>query len=52
MNTYILTESRNFKTFFKETYAFALDNCSMFTKKNFEHRIDHDVDSTYGICIY
>ena len=33
MNTYILTEGRNFKTFLKESYAIALDSCYIFTKK-------------------
>ena len=37
MNTYILTKSRNFKTFLKENYAVALDSCL----KNFEHGIEH-----------
>ena len=27
LNTYILTEDRNFKTFLKENYAIALDSC-------------------------
>ena len=50
-NTYILTEGRNFKTFLKENYASALDSCYMFTKKNVEHGIEHDVDSAYGVSI-
>ena len=33
MNTYILTEGRNFKIFLKENYAIALDSCYLFTKK-------------------
>ena len=33
MNTYILTEGGNFKTFFKENYAIALERCYLFTKK-------------------
>ena len=33
MNTYILTEDRNFKTFLKANYATALDGCYIFTKK-------------------
>ena len=31
MNTYILTEGRNFKTFLKENYAVDLDSCYIFT---------------------
>ena len=45
MDTYILTENRNFKTFLKENYAIALDSCYLFTKKLFEH----DNDSAYGV---
>ena len=30
---HILTEGRNFKTLLKESYAFALDCCYVFTKK-------------------
>ena len=33
MNTNILTEGRNFKTFLKENDATALDSCHLFTKK-------------------
>ena len=33
MNTNILTEGRNFKTFLKENDAIALDSCHLFTKK-------------------
>ena len=35
MNTYRLTEDRNFKTFFKENYAIDLDtdSCYIFTEK-------------------
>ena len=33
MNTYILTEWRNFKTFLKENYPIALDSYYLFTKK-------------------
>ena len=33
MNTYTLTEGRNFKIFRKENYAIALDSCYLFTKK-------------------
>ena len=38
MNTYILAEGRNFKTFLKENYTT-------------EHGTDHDIDSAYGVCI-
>ena len=31
MNTYTLTKSMNFKTFMKENYTIALDNCNLFT---------------------
>ena len=31
INSYILTEGRNIKTFLKESYVFALDNCYIFT---------------------
>ena len=33
MKTYILTESRNFKTILKENYVIALDSCYIFTKE-------------------
>ena len=33
MNTYKLTEGRNFKIFLKANYTAALDSCYMFTKK-------------------
>ena len=42
---YVLTEDRNFNTFLKENYAIALDSCC-FTKKNVEHGIWHDINST------
>ena len=32
MNTNILAEGRNFKTFLKENNAIALDSCYLFTK--------------------
>ena len=32
MNTYILAEGRNFKTFLKKSYAVALDSYYLFTK--------------------
>ena len=31
--SYILTERRNFKIFWKENYAIALDGCCLLTKK-------------------
>ena len=34
MNPYILREGRNFKTFLKENYTVALNNCYMFTNKS------------------
>ena len=33
MNTCILKEGGNFKTFLKKNYAIALECCSLFTKK-------------------
>ena len=33
MNKYILPKIRNYETFLKESYAFALDSCYLFTKK-------------------
>ena len=33
MNTYRLTESSNFKTFWEENYAIVFDSCYLFTKK-------------------
>ena len=32
INMYLLTESRNFKTFLKENYVIAWDSCYLFTK--------------------
>ena len=52
MNSFILTEGRNFKKFFKENYATTLDSCYIFTKKNVEHGIEHDVDSAYRVYIH
>ena len=40
MNTCILIEGRNFKTFVNENYAIALESCYLFSKKMFEHDID------------
>ena len=42
INTYILIEDRNFKTFMKENHGITLDNCYVFTK---EHRTEVDTDS-------
>ena len=33
MNRYILTEGSNFKTFLKDNYAVALEDCYLFAKK-------------------
>ena len=33
VNTYIITEERDFKRFLKENYTIALDGCYLFTKK-------------------
>ena len=52
MNTYILTEVSNFKTFLKENYAIALSSCSLFTKELFERGIEHDIDSAHRLCIH
>ena len=46
---YILTERRNFKTFWKENLAISLDSCYLF---NVENGTEHDVDSAYGVCIH
>ena len=43
MNTFILTEGKNFKTFLEENYAVILDGCYLFIA-NVEHGIEHDVD--------
>ena len=48
MDTYILTEGRNFKTFLKENESVALDSCYFFI----EHGIENDADSTYWVCIH
>ena len=49
MNTYRLTERRNFKTFWKENYAIGLDSCYLL---NVEHGTEHDTDSSYGVCMH
>ena len=45
MNTYILTEGRNFKT------LCSLGSCCVFTKKTLQG-IEHDADSAYRVCIH
>ena len=40
MNTCILIEGRNFKTFVNENYAIALESYYLFSKKMFENDID------------
>ena len=53
INTYILTEDRNFKTFLKENYAIALNICYMFTKNMLvEHKIKHGVAKVYEVLRY
>ena len=53
MSTYILTEGINFKIFLKENYPITLESCKLHIYwKNVEHGIEHDVDSSYGDCIY
>ena len=52
----------SFKTFLKENCAVDLDSCFLFEQllldldrccsKNFEHTIEHDIDSAYGVCIH
>ena len=49
LNTYILTERRNFKRFWKENYAISLNSCSLF---NVEYRTEHDIDSAYGVRMH
>ena len=49
MNNYILTEGRNFKVFWKENYAIALDGCCLLTKKMLNMELVHDVNSAYGV---
>ena len=51
INTYIITDVINFETIMKQNYAVALDSCYMFTKKNVEHGIKHDIYSAYGVYI-
>ena len=49
MNTYILTERRYFKTFWKKNYAIGLNSCYLI---NVEHGTEHDIDSAYGVCMH
>ena len=49
MNKYILTERRNFKTFWKKSCAIGLDSCYLF---NVEHGTENDIDSAYGDCMH
>ena len=41
MNAYILTERRNFKTFWKENYAVGSDSCYVF-----------DLEHAYRVCMH
>ena len=53
INTYILTEGRNFKRFLKENYAIVLSSCYLFTYLlNVENGIERDIASAYGVCIH
>ena len=54
MNTYILTESKNFRTFLKENYSIVLDSCKLhiYKKENAEHVFNHNVGSSYAVCTY
>ena len=49
MNTDILSEDSNFKTFLK-TILLDIDSCYTLLK-NDELELEHDVDSAYGVCI-
>ena len=51
LNAYILTERRNFKTFWKEYYTIGFNSGYLF---NVEHGTaeHHDIDSGYGVCMY
>ena len=49
MNTYILKERRNFKTFWKENYVIGLDSFYLF---NLEHRTERDFDGAYRVCMH
>ena len=45
MNTFILAQKGNFKTFLEENDAISFHNFYMFTKKNIEHSLEYDVHS-------
>ena len=47
MSTYILAESRTFKTL-KENYAIGLKMCYLFSKNVVG--TEHDIDGAYGVC--
>ena len=49
MNTYIITERRNFKALLKENYAVGLNSCYLF---NVEHGTEHDIDSAYEVYMH
>ena len=51
VNMCLLTEEgRSFKTFLKENYGIALDNCYLFTKKMLNMELK--MTSTYGYIKY
>ena len=50
MNTYLVIEGRNIKTFLKENYH-CFGQLLLIYKKNVEHGIVHDIDSAHGVCI-
>ena len=49
LKTYIHTERRNFKTFWKENCTIGLNSCYLL---NFENGTEHDIDSAYGVCVH
>ena len=51
INTHMLTEDRNFKTFSKEIDANA-SAAVTYLLKNMKHGTEHDIDSAYGVCIH
>ena len=47
---YILTERRDFKTFWKgRKLCNWSDSCYLF---NLEHGTEHDIDFAYGVCMH
>ena len=46
---YILTERRNFKTFWKENFTIGLESCYLFS---FEHRTGHSIDKAYRVWMH